>query len=85
MLLHSFATCLESAGLVFAFLVEAGEESLSEEVTSSSLAIFQPGSFLEVEEEERSYRDDFLLELRLVSLFDLLKIEDGLPFRVGLV
>ena len=46
---------------------------------------FERGGLLEVEQEERCFWDRLFLELGLVSLFDLLEIEDGLPLGVGLI
>ena len=60
------------------------EISLLQKVVGRSILITSH-HFIKVEEEERCLWQVFLGQYRLISLFNLLKIEDGLPFGVRLI
>ena len=84
-LLESCSALLKGVLGRFTLLLERREESLSEEITSTVRSTLECCSLVQVKEEEGQLWHALLLQLWLVTLLDLFKIEDGLPFGVGLV
>ena len=85
MFFQGCTTLLHCILCLFAFLSEVREESFSEEVPCSVGATLQRRCLVQIKEEEGHFWQVLLLQLRLVSLLNLLQIEDGLPLGIGLV
>lgn len=84
-LLKGGATLLMRIFSRFALLFKTAEKCLCEEVSCPMATTLQCSGLIQVKQEERQLWHRLFLEFRLVSLFDLFEVENGLPFRVGLV